>query len=228
MALKVIGAGWGRTGTESLKKALEILGYDKCYHMFELMAHAESGKQLDEWEKLERGEKPDYDFLFKGYESAVDFPAAMYYRELMQQYPDAKVILSVRDADKWFDSASATILKGIPRPALIIANLLSPFIPRLRTIKRAMPWISRILYDSPKFFDGRRFDRAFVTQRFNEWNEEVKRTVPAEKLLVFEVKEGWEPLCKFLGVPVPNEPFPKSNEREGFDKKATRLTLRGK
>ena len=110
--LKVIGAGLGRTGTESLKKALEQLGFAKCYHMFELMKHPE---HLSEWQALRRGQAPNYDFLFEGYASCADFPAAIYYQEFMEKYPEAKVILTVRDPDRWFDSASKTIFKK-PRP----------------------------------------------------------------------------------------------------------------
>ena len=121
MALKVIGAGMGRTGTESLKLALEQLGFGKCYHMYELI---KDNSRFPCWLQLEKGEVPDYAVLFDGYQSAVDFPAALYYREFMKQYPDAKVILTVRDAGSWYDSASKTILKGIPSPVLFMARVL--------------------------------------------------------------------------------------------------------
>src|SRR5579862_2420486 len=129
MALKVIGAGWGRTGTESLKKALEILGFDKCYHMLELIKYPE---QLVYWEQLHRKEKPDYDKLFDGYQSSVDFPSSLYYKEFMLQYPDAKVILSWRPADKWYESASKTILKPIPQSMFLIIRIFGIFSRNLR------------------------------------------------------------------------------------------------
>src|SRR5689334_4198559 len=113
MGLDVIGAGWGRTGTESLKAALELLGFGRCYHAFELIART---RHVPHWRALSRGEKPDYDDLFRGFRSAVDFPAARYYREFAAQYPAAKVVLSVRDPQEWYQSASKTILKGIPGP----------------------------------------------------------------------------------------------------------------
>lgn len=122
--LKVIGAGLGRTGTESLKKALEQLGFGTCYHMFELMKNPE---HLSQWEKLSQGEKPDYGFLFDGYQSCTDFPAAIYYREFMEHYPEARVVLTVRDVDKWYDSATKTILREMPSFLLAIIRFVGLF-----------------------------------------------------------------------------------------------------
>lgn len=214
MALKVIGAGWGRTGTESLKKALEILGFGKCYHAFELV---KDGKRIVYWEQLARGEKTDYDKLFEGYQSAVDFPVAMYYKALMDQYPDAKVILSYRDAETWYESARKTILKPLP----------SFFIPIIRFIglfNKNMSYFPRIYYIMmneihDQFMQGKKDDRVFMLNLYNQWVEEVKKTVPPEKLLVFEAREGWEPLCNFLSVPAPTVPYPKGNDSEQFHKR---------
>ncbi len=217
MSLKIIGAGAGRTGTESLKQALEQLGFGKCYHMFELMKNP---THLLEWEKLEHDLKPDYDLLFKNYQSAVDFPAAMYYREFMKQYPDAKVILTVRDADKWYNSASKTIFKKIPSLVLALAKVFGLFSKSARSFPKGYDYTTRIVHKG--FFSNKIDDREHCKKVFNTWNEEVKRNVPSEKLLVFEVKDGWEPLCKFLSVPVPATAFPKSNDRDTFDKKMTK------
>lgn len=211
MALKVIGAGWGRTGTESLKKALEILGFGKCYHMFELL---KDGKRVVYWEQLARGEKPDYDKLFEGYQSAVDFPVAMYYKEFMAQYPDAKVILTYRDAEKWYESASNTIFKPLPAPIVPLSRFLGLFIKNLSYFPRIAHNVIATIFDN--FLEGRKNDKEYVLKRYNQWMEDVKKTVPPEKLLVFEAREGWEPLCKFLGVPVPAEPYPKGNDSEQF------------
>jgi hypothetical protein len=211
MSLKVIGAGWGRTGTESLKKALEILGFGKCYHMFELI---KDGKRVIYWEQLARGEKPDYEKLFEGYQSAVDFPAAMYYREFMAQYPNAKVILSYRDPEKWYESASNTIFKPLPFFIIPISRVLGLFIKNLSYFPRIANNVIEPLFTV--FLEGRKDDRPYMLKRYNQWVEDVKKNVPAEKLLVFEAKEGWEPLCKFLGVPVPDVPYPKGNDSEQF------------
>ena len=215
MALKVIGAGYGRTGTESLKQALEILGFDKCYHMFELMKDTSRFKY---WLDLEKKLSTDYDALFEGYQSAVDFPAALYYKEFMQQYPEAKVILTVRDPDKWYDSAKKTILKGFPPAFLLFAKVFGFLSPMLKSMPEADKWIKRILTGPTGLFEGKKDDREFMKDRFVRWNEEVKKTVPSEKLLVFEVKDGWQPLCDFLKVPVPDIPFPHSNDSKSFQK----------
>ncbi|MCB9135838.1 MAG: sulfotransferase family protein [Anaerolineales bacterium] len=213
-SLKVIGAGLGRTGTESLKKALELLGFDACYHMFELtMKHPE---HLPEWEKLVAGETPNYEFLFDGYQSTADFPACMFYREFMAQYPQAKVVLTVRDADKWYDSAAKTIFRGVPVPIVALGRLMGLFSKNVRASLLTIPFANDVV--NYRFFEGRISDREHTKAIFNAWNEEVKRTVPPERLLVFEVKEGWAPLCHFLGVPIPSTPFPHANKGDTFEK----------
>lgn len=213
-SLKVIGAGLGRTGTESLKKALEILGFGACYHMFELtIKHPE---HLPEWEKLIAGEKPNYEFLFDGYQSTADFPACMFYQEFIEQYPQAKVVLTVRDADKWYDSASKTIFKGVPASVMPLIRLTSLFSKKARASLLTIPFAREVVNN--RFFEGRTNDREHTQAIFNAWNEEVKRTVPPDRLLVFEVHEGWEPLCRFLNVPVPATPFPHVNKSDTFEK----------
>ena len=211
-SLKVIGAGLGRTGTESLKKALELLGFGACYHMFELAMHPE---HLPEWKKLVAGEKPNYEFLFDGYQSTSDFPACTYYREFMAQYPQAKVVLTVRDADKWYDSAAKVIFKGVPAPIMALIRLTSPFSKKARAVLPTIAFAKEVVN---RFFEDRTSDREHTKAIFNAWNEEVKRTVPPERLLVFQVKDGWEPLCRFLNVPVPAAPFPHANKSDTFEK----------
>jgi hypothetical protein len=214
MALKVIGAGWGRTGTESLKKALDILGFGKCYHAFELV---KDGKRIVYWEQLARGEKPDYDKLFEGYQSAVDFPAALYYKEFMEQFPDAKVILSYRNAEQWYASASKTILKSLPAFFIPVCRFIGLFNRNMSYFPRIYNVITNEIFGH--LMQGKKDDREFMLGLYNRWVEEVKMTVPAEKLLVFEAREGWEPLCNFLEVPVPIVPYPRSNDGEQFHKR---------
>ncbi|NUM44438.1 MAG: sulfotransferase family protein [Anaerolineales bacterium] len=218
--LKVIGAGFGRTGTESTKAALEQLGFGKCYHMFELMKKPE---RLPEWEKLARGETPNYDALFAGYQSCLDFPAALYYREFMRQYPEAKVILTVRDADKWYDSAAKTILADIPAVVYPLARFLGIFSRRLGDFPKVDQFARRVVHQG--LFQGRAHEREYTKAVFNAWNEEVKRTVPPDRLLIFEVREGWESLCNFLGVPVPAAPFPRLNAGDSFVKSMAKKML---
>ncbi len=194
MALQVIGAGVGRTATFSMKFALEHLGLGPCYHMSEVFAGARRNVPL--WIDVARG-KPDWDTVFNGFKSTMDYPACTYWRELVDFYPNAKVILTVRDANSWFESVSETIfsehmqgtLEGTPFGELM----------------------QRCIFDA---FDGRVRDRAFMTEWFTQRNQSVIDTVPPERLLVFSPKQGWEPLCEFLGVPVPAEPFPRVNSRD--------------
>ena len=214
MALKVIGAGWGRTGTESLKKALEMLGYGKCYHMFELI---KDGKRIVYWEDLFSGKTTDFDKLFEGYQSAVDFPAAAYYKELMAYYPDAKVILTYRDPEKWYESASKTIFKSLPAPILPVTRLVGLVNKNISYFPRIYKNVISAIFE--KFLHGRKDDKAYVINLYNQWVEDVKKTVPADKLLVFEAREGWEPLCHFLNVPIPEVPYPKGNDSEEFIKR---------
>lgn len=213
MSLKVIGAGIGRTGTLSLKAALEELGFGRCYHMIELLTHPE---HVDFWEDLSRGRPVNWDAFFVGYQAAVDFPAYRFYKELLHQYPDAKVLLTVRDPQSWYDSALHTIYRAGPGPlAKAMMSVQLPFSPKLRRLVRIFRLANRLVWETD--FRGRFEDKEFALRIFQEHAEEVKRVVPPEQLLVYEVREGWEPLCRFLGVPVPEgKPFPWLNGRATF------------
>ncbi|MCB0665982.1 MAG: hypothetical protein KDC80_09185 [Saprospiraceae bacterium] len=215
MSLKIIGAGWGRTGTESLKKALEILDFGKCYHMLELL---KDGKRVKYWEELIQNRNTDFEQLFDGFQSAVDFPAAAFYKEFMQEYPEAKVILTYRDPDKWYQSASKTILKDPPAFIIPIVKFLGIFNKNLSYLPRTY---KNVIQDFllKSVLQGRPHDRDFVISLYSKWVDEVKRSVPSEKLLVFEAKDGWEPLCHFLDVAVPPIPYPRGNDRGQFKKR---------
>jgi hypothetical protein len=219
MTLEVIGAGFGRTGTMSLKVALEELGLGPCYHMTEVFAHPE---HVEVWRAAARGEPVDWEQIFDGYRAAVDWPTCSFYGELMEEYPDAKVILTVRDPQRWFESAHDTIY-SITRAAASspIFYLASLVVPRARGVKRARPMIEEIVWE--RDFDGRFENREHAIETFERHNDEVKERVPAEKLLVYEVKEGWGPLCEFLGVEIPNKPFPHLNDGEVFRGRIRRI-----
>ena len=214
MALRVIGAGWGRAGTESLKMALEQLGFDRCYHGFDLM---NDGSKLKYWKQLHTERTTDFDALFKGYVAAVDTPAAFYYKELMQQYPDAKVILTIRDAGKWYDSAANTIFKRPPPVKYAILKFMGKLSKKLSYVPQIDEHLQDIFFNQA--FNGKIEDKDAMMHWFNRWNEEVKKNVPAERLLVYNVAEGWEPLCRFLNVAVPATTFPQTNKKEGFQKR---------
>ncbi|MBW4573892.1 MAG: hypothetical protein KME08_01255 [Aphanothece sp. CMT-3BRIN-NPC111] len=218
MTIKVIGAGFGRTGTLSLKKALEELGFSKCYHMVELLEHPE---HVTFWENASQEKPVDWDTLFKGYQATVDFPGYRYYRQLMQHYPDAKVLLSIRDPESWYESTLNTIFKVEPKGLQKLKITLQlPFSPRLRRLIRMF----RLTKDVwQRDFQGKFSDKQHALKVFDQHIEEVKRVVLPERLLVYQVKEGWKPLCRFLDVPVPDQPFPHLNDRVTFQQVSQQL-----
>ena len=201
MALEVVGAGFGRTGTMSLKLALERLGYQKTYHMFEVFGHPE---HVPEWSKASRGEPVDWDAMFVGYKAAVDWPACNFWRELAEHYPASKVILTTRDPEKWFQSIHTTIYANT-----VEAKASSDANERARG-----RWADEIVWQ--RVFDGRLHDKAHVLDVLRRHEAEVKATIPPARLLVFDAAQGWEPLCAFLGKPVPDEPYPRVNTSEQF------------
>ena len=204
MTLKVIGAGFGRTGTLSLKEALEKLGFGPCHHMKEVMLNSE---QAEYFYLASTGKSMDWDEVYKDYSSAVDWPTAAYYRELSDKYPDAKVILGMRDAGSWYDSASMTIYQMSQKFPKWIRFIL----PRTDKIFKM---IDKTVFGEP--FSYRFGDREYAMQVFNDHVEEVKRSIPEEKLLMHSAKDGWGPLCAFLDVPVPEAPYPWVNDSKEF------------
>jgi hypothetical protein len=194
MTLKVIGAGYGRTGTMSLKLSLQQLGFGPCHHMVDVFAHPES---LAWWIDAADG-KADWDRIFQGYASAVDWPTATFYKELADRYPEAKVILTERDPEAWFRSTQATIFaEDIPADS-------------------ADPWMQMVGKVVADLFDRRMHDKDRLISVFKAHNARVREVIPADRLLVYEVSQGWAPLCGFLGVDVPEGPMPKVNSTEEF------------
>src|ERR671912_2687224 len=210
--MRVIGAGFGRTGTTSLKAALERLGFGPSYTLSEVVRNP---GHVGFWETARRGpagERVDWEEFLGGYEVAVDWPACSFYEELMQAFPEAPVILTVRDPAPWYESTRSTIYElrrlttgPLPvRAAFALAGLFAPGV--AGTVRLA----DRLVWEGA--FGGRFEDRAYAIRVFERHNEAVRRRVPPERLLVFDVREGWEPLCDFLGVEVPDDPFPRLNE----------------
>ena len=194
--LKVIGAGYGRTGTMSLKLALDQLGFGPCYHMVEVFKNPQAPGLW--YEAAQDPAHADWENIFQGYQATVDWPNATYWQELAEAYPDAKVILTERDPDEWFASTQATIFKNdIPE------GVDEPFPKMVRKVVASL-------------FDYRMHDRDHLISVFKAHNAKVRATIPAERLLVYEVAQGWTPLCDFLGVPVPAGPMPQVNSREEF------------
>jgi hypothetical protein len=215
MALEVIGAGFGRTGTASLKAALETLGYDRTHHMFEVMA---SSEQMAMWHAIGtgKGERSDWETVYAGFPAAVDFPTAAYWRELSEAYPQAKVILTVRSPESWWKSARATIIAIGKAPPAWARALIPPI---RRNVEMANGTIWR------RVFDCRQFDEDHAKRVFEEHNRAVVAELPPERLLVYEVREGWGPLCAFLGKPVPDAPFPHVNDTAEFERSIRNISF---
>jgi Sulfotransferase domain len=206
MSLKVIGAGFGRTGTLSLKIALEELGLGPCYHMIEVNAHPEHDAL---WLALARGETSDWRPMLRGYASTVDWPTTYIWKELAAANPQAKIVLTVRDPEAWYESVAATIFARMlefeslcPSPGAVDPAR-----------RRHMEMLDTLIVENT-FGGSLAKDHAIAV--FNAHNEEVRRLVPPARLLVYESGEGWDPLCVFLDVPVPTTPYPKVNTTEDF------------
>ncbi len=203
MALAVIGAGYPRTGTLSLKKALEQLGFGPCHHMTEVFAHPE---QWPFWHRVGDGQDVEWQDIFGTYRATTDAPGCYFYRELAERYPDAKVILTERDPERWYASMVATIFSPQHRQSLA-GSPVGGIIAKLA--RRAMPDRDAILREGPP-------SRELLIGMFEAHGAEVRRVIPAERLLVYQVSEGWAPLCRFLGVQTPDAPFPRVNSAEEF------------
>ncbi|MEO7692210.1 MAG: sulfotransferase family protein, partial [Sphingomonas sp.] len=199
MALSIIGSGFGRTGTRSLKDALELLGHGPCHHMEEVFPCEE---QIMLWSAFAGHGTLDHDRIFKGFSSQVDWPGAHVWQELAAAYPDAKVIHSVRPEESWWKSFSATIGKFLA----IYPGMQLP--PHIRTMSDTIMEMIGV-----QTFAGDFGDKEKALAAYRQREAEVRAAIPADRLLIFDVAEGWEPLCRFLEVDVPDTPFPRTNDR---------------
>lgn len=195
MALSVIGAGLGRTGTLSLKFALEQLGLGRCYHMMEVFGLPDAPGQ---WSRAADGPPVDWEQIFAGFGCTVDWPSAEFYKQLADYYPEAKVILTVRDSAAWYESTQATIF-------------------REGSHEGASPeWLEMVGKVIGRKFNGDLHSREHCIAVYEAHNDEVARTIAPDRLLIYEPGQGWEPLCRFLGVPEPDTPYPRVNTTEEF------------
>jgi hypothetical protein len=185
--------------------------------MLEVMAHP---NMIYRWLDIAEGRSADWDGVLGGFDATLDWPASAYWRELAAHYPGAKVVLTVRDPEEWYESMHATIFrKGGERGPW--GRLVAKVSPGLSAFGRMVDAIvlRRVLA-------GETTDKERLIRRFEDHVREVREAIPAERLLVYDVRQGWEPLCAFLGVPVPREPFPRLNDREHFGRHARRFMLR--
>jgi len=201
MTLRVVGAGLGRTGTLSLKLALERLLGAPCYHMLEVLGNPE---HVPAWHAAVRGQMPDWHALMRGYAAAVDWPVAAFWPALAEAFPDALILLSVRPAEQWWASADQTIFRGLRTPPPTTAPEL------------IRGWHEMCVDMLAARFGAPLDDREASIAAFTRLNEETRRRAPAERLLEWQASDGWEPICRALDLPVPDEPFPRRNTRQEF------------
>lgn len=199
MPLKVIGAGFGRTGTDSMREALSILGFGPCHHMFEVISN-ETQKQR--WRALVQGEPPDWESLFDGFASSVDWPSAYYWRELAAAYPEALVILTNRSSESWWNSFEKTLLPGI--------------------VRSTDPLSLGLALIAAKVFQGRMAEREHAISTYEANVRDVIASIPTKRLLIHNLGDGWEPLCRHLSVSVPDKPYPSQNSAGDFNARTSR------
>jgi len=207
--MKIICAGWGRTGTRSLKRALSILNGEPSYHMQNILLNKKDAKLWHDSIFLHK-EKFDWEKIYKGFGACLDFPSCNYYKELMEAYPDAKVILTVRDDESWIKSWNVLnnqILKSYT--FRFLAKIPNTSFSLQKDIHNEMILGLKGAFQGAKTDEERKI-------KFNEWNQSVIDYVPKERLLVYQVKEGWKPICKFLDVPKPNIEFPYLNKTKNM------------
>jgi Sulfotransferase domain len=211
--MKVIGAGLPRTATTTQAIAFEMLGFGPCYHMRNLIMDFEAGLTL--WEAAARGE-PDWEAILDDAKSCCDWPTARCYKELSEYYPEAKVVLSVRDPEGWIRSMRDTIWAiyfgdSVTHRVCQARAVVDPLWRRFMQLMTTMTWSADTLGPPESTFD----DQALAAS-MQRWNERVKSEVPADRLLVWEPRDGWGPLCDFLEVGAPAEPLPNVNDMAAF------------
>jgi len=220
MSIKIIGAGFPRTGTTTLKRSLETLGHNRVYHMKELLVNPD---RLQYWKTLDETGTTDWDSLYDGYDATVDFPAYPWYKEHMLQYPDAKVVLTVRDFEDWYKSVYSTVYQAGPQTPIEKIKMIG----KLLTNSRVRNVVSCIKLFKKKFFaqemSGKFLDKEHAKGVWDGHLAAVKAHVPEDKLLIYDVREGWAPICKFLGVEEPSEPLPHLNKKENFKQMLPKL-----
>lgn len=220
MSLKIVGAGFGRTGTMSTYTALNILGY-RCYHMFEVIGNKENKSHLDFWNRVANapaGQQHPWEEVFANYSATVDNPGCCVWRELLVAYPEAKVILTLhpRGPEAWYESTIDTIYFTETMWQFKLLRLVTPFARKMGNMTSKLIW--------KRSHKGTMNDRTAAIARYHEHIGEIRREVPPEKLLVFAVDQGWEPLCAFLEVPVPEDDFPNVNDRAAIKKSLADMT----
>jgi len=224
MALKVIGAGGPRTGTASLKTAFETLGFGECQHMETLFNRPEL---VDHWVEFFETGKTDLEALFDGFQSTSDFPAYLMLPQLLEKYPDAKFVLTLREPESWYESAIRTVYAYTPKTFRQKLKLLPKKIksPRFRGIAKTLRLVEVYLWK--RQYQGQFLNKEKAIEIYEQTNEKTRALIPKDQLLEYRISDGWEPLCEFLGVPVPDVPFPHRNQRDQFIAQLSKMMSSG-
>jgi hypothetical protein len=205
--MKLIGAGFGRTGTMSLKAAIERIGYGPCFHMIDLIGDP---KPLPHWQDAAAGRPVDWEAAFEGWEATVDWPGCTWWDQLIETWPDTPVLLNTRDKEAWYQSCLKSIYAaGQAGMRGELGEGTGPPPP-----PEVMKFINGSIWGGT--FQGRFEDKQFAFEVFDRHYDAVRKGVPSDRLLEYEIGDGWEPLCAFLGVDVPDEPFPRTNDTAAF------------
>jgi len=225
MPIQILGSGLARTGTMSLKHALEVLTGEPCYHMIELL------KNSSRLSILKAGYKSgvtDWPAFFKDYHSSVDYPACLYLPELLALNPGLKVIHTRRDPETWYDSVRDTVYRGVPQGPKDIIRLIKNSILHKEFRQRAPVFMfnEKIIWKGQ--FQSRFSDKHFAIDVFLEHERRVQDLVPKGQLLMYEIKEGWAPLCEFLAREIPLQDFSRANQKDEFNAKMDQLFVHGK
>tara|TARA_R110002020_G_scaffold20952_2_gene70835 strand:- start:1917 stop:2657 length:741 start_codon:yes stop_codon:yes gene_type:complete len=220
MSLEIIGAGFGRTGTLSTFTALKELGFP-CYHMTEVLLNKENKSHIDFWNKVANspaGEQHNWEVVFKNYTAAVDNPACCVWKELTKAYPEAKVLLTIhpKGPEAWYESTISTIYFTERMWQFKVMQAFIPFMTKFGNMSKKLVW--------NRSHAGTMSDKNAAIAHYNQHIENLKASVTPEKLLIFNVKDGWEPLCRFLNKPIPDLPFPNVNDRAEIKKTLAGLT----
>ncbi len=201
MSLAVIGAGFGRTGTDSMKAALELLGFGPCHHMREVLS-SEEQKRI--WRAIAAGGAANWDKTFGGFNACVDWPSAFYWRQISGHWPEAKILLTLRDSEGWYRSMEQTILAMLKRST--------------------DPESLGLALIAKQVFGGNIEDRDAVIAAYERNTTEVQAAFGPDRLLTYHIGDGWQPLCAFLGVPVPDQDYPRTNSTAEFQQMTANMT----
>ena len=217
MVIKVIGASFGRTATLSLKHALETLLSARCYHMHEVIENPKNASHIQLWQEATGGRDIDWASMLADYEAIVDWPGCRFYKELLTAFPQAKVILTKRNFDSWYESVLTTIyqVSMIPLPWLTPHKIKC-----LYSMLHAVVWNGT--------FQGKFLDKEFARGIYESHIADVANHVPPDRLLIFEPQQGWGPLCRFLDLPCPSIPFPHLNDTNEFRARTRQIVIRTK